>query len=80
MLALWGMAAPTLEHADAVMEEISTLFEVNRMGDTEDFLGLQIVGDCKNRRVYIYQERYTEKIRHSFTDGKVNPVNTPWPF
>ncbi|TXB98017.1 hypothetical protein FocTR4_00017168 [Fusarium oxysporum f. sp. cubense] len=39
------MAAPTLEHADAVMEEISTLFEVNRMGDTEDFLGLQIVGD-----------------------------------
>jgi hypothetical protein len=39
MLTLWGVAAPTLEHADAVLETISTLFEVKKMGDTEDFLG-----------------------------------------
>jgi hypothetical protein len=39
MLTLWGVTAPTLQHANAVMEEISTLFEVKKMGDTENFLG-----------------------------------------
>ncbi|KAF4464965.1 Gag-Pol poly, partial [Fusarium albosuccineum] len=74
-----GVAARTKDIVNGVIDEISQLFEIKRLGDMKDFLGLRIVRDRAKRHIYIHQQGYTEKILQKFTEGKLNSVKTPWP-
>ena len=57
--------------------DLAKLIDVDDMGPAEHFLGIRISRDRTNRKVFLSQEAYVDKVldRHGMTDCK--PVATP---
>ena len=62
---------------DAFTYELRSKWTVEELGDAEYFLGVRIVRDRENRKLYLCQDAYVDKIldRYSMTDCKT--VDTP---
>ena len=76
-----AVAAPTQAEVTAVGEEIGKEFEIKSLGTVKSFLGIQFVRDRPNRRIYMHQAPYIEKILKKFCDSPENMTTaaTPWP-
>ena len=58
-------------------EELAESFEMKDLGPTKQILGMEITRDRKNRRLWLSQERYVERILERFNMKEAKPVTTP---
>ncbi|KJZ70069.1 hypothetical protein HIM_10530 [Hirsutella minnesotensis 3608] len=73
------VAAPTKEIVFHVREQLQSFFEVKDLGEVKDFLGFTVIRDRPNKRIYLSQKNFTEKIISKYGYQKVNAATTPWP-
>ncbi len=60
-----------------VKEKLSKVFEMKDMGEVEKFLGLEVVRDRENKKMFIHQYQTILKILKRFDMLGCKPVNTP---
>ena len=58
-------------------EELAESFEMKDLGPAKQILGVEITRDRKNRRLWLSQERYVERILERFNMKEAKPVTTP---
>ena len=58
-------------------EELAESFEMKDLGPAKQILGMEITRDRKNRRLWLSQERYVERILERFNMKEAKPVTTP---
>ena len=58
-------------------EELAESFEMKDLGPAKPILGMEITRDRKNRRLWLSQERYVERILERFNMKEAKPVTTP---
>ena len=58
-------------------EELAESFEMKDLGPAKQILGIEITRDRKNRRLWLSQERYVERILERFNMKEAKPVTTP---
>jgi Reverse transcriptase (RNA-dependent DNA polymerase) len=68
---------PKGEALDAFRYELRSKWTIEELGDAEYFLGVRIVRDRENNKLYLCQDAYIDKIlvRYGMTNSK--PVETP---
>ena len=57
-------------------EELAESFEMKDLGPAKQILGMEITRDRKNRRLWLSQERYVERILERFNMKEAKPVTT----
>ncbi|KAL8290954.1 hypothetical protein RB600_006432 [Gaeumannomyces tritici] len=73
------IAATTDSEIEAIASEISKRFEITALGDSQTFLGMQVVRDKANKTICLYQRDYITKIITKYGREDLHPVKTPWP-
>lgn len=65
------------EALDAFRYELHSKWTIEELGDTEYFLGIRIMRNRENNKLYLCQDTYIDKIlvRYGITNSK--PVETP---
>jgi hypothetical protein len=54
-------------------------YELKELGEISKFIGIRIIRDRPNRKLWICQDNYIEKITHRFYLTSVKPPKTPLP-
>jgi hypothetical protein len=54
-------------------------YELKELGEISKFIGIRIIRDRPNRKLWICQDNYIEKITHRFHLTNVRPPKTPLP-
>ena len=54
-------------------------YELKELGEINKFIGIRIIRDRPNRKLWICQDNYIEKITHRFHLTSVKPPKTPLP-
>jgi hypothetical protein len=69
--------SPKGEALDAFQYELRSKWTIEELGNAKYFLGVRIVRDRENNKLYLYQDAYIDKIlvRYGMTNSK--PVDTP---
>ena len=62
---------------DRLKRELSKSFSMNDLGLTKKILGMKISRDKKNRKLWLSQENYIEKVLEKFNMSKANAVCSP---
>jgi hypothetical protein len=62
---------------DRLKEELSKSFAMKDLGPTIQLLSMKISRDRKNRRLWLSQESYIEKVLDRFNMSKAKPVSSP---
>jgi hypothetical protein len=52
-------------------------YELKELGEINKFIGIRIIRDRPNRKLWICQDNYIEKIIHRFYLTSVKPPKTP---
>jgi hypothetical protein len=52
-------------------------FSIKELGPAQYFVGVQIVRDRENRKIYLYQDAYIRKILEHFEMDKYKVADTP---
>ncbi|XP_048323873.2 retrovirus-related Pol polyprotein from transposon TNT 1-94 [Ziziphus jujuba] len=58
-------------------KELSKSFDMKDLGPAQQILGMQIIRDRKNRRLWLSQEKYVERVIKRFNMDKAKPVSIP---
>lgn len=72
------ISAPTKAIIHRHASELGKRYKLKELGEAGRFLGLDIVRDRKNRKIYLSQEAFVDKILEKFNYLDLNPVKTPW--
>ncbi|XP_060672707.1 wall-associated receptor kinase-like 10 [Ziziphus jujuba] len=56
---------------------LSKSFDMKDLGPAQQILGMQIIRDRKNRRLWLSQEKYVERVIKRFNMDKAKPVSIP---
>ena len=62
---------------DKLKKELSKSFEMKDLGPASQILGINISRDRTNRKLWLSQESYIEKVLDKFNMGKAKPVSSP---
>jgi hypothetical protein len=73
------VSAMTREIALKIRDQLQEYFQLKDLGEAKTFLGYEIHHDKPNRRIYLSQRRYWEKMLKQFGYAEVNGVLTLWP-
>lgn len=71
------IASSSVSESDAVIEALSSLFEITNNGEPSFHLGCSITRNRETRTLKIDQHAYIESILREFGFEKCNPVHTP---
>ena len=58
-------------------QELSKFFEMKDFGPAKKMLGISISRDRKERKLWLSQERYIDKVLERFRMEKAKPISTP---
>lgn len=58
-------------------KELSNYFDMKDLGPAQQILGMQIVRERKNQRLWLSQEKYVERVIKRFNMDKAKPVSIP---
>ena len=58
-------------------KELSKDFDMKDLGPTQQILGMKIVRDRQNKKLWLSQERYIERVIRRFDIQKAKPVSVP---
>ncbi|KAI4299912.1 hypothetical protein L6164_033332 [Bauhinia variegata] len=58
-------------------KELSKSFAMKDLGATKKILGMKIICDRKNGKLWLSQQKYIEKVLERFNMGNAKPVGTP---
>ena len=58
-------------------KELSNSFDMKDLGPAQQILGMQIIRDRKNKRLWLYQEKYVERVLKRFNMDTAKPVSIP---
>ena len=56
---------------------MSKTFSMKDLGAAKQILGMRILRDRKNKKLWLSQEKYIEKVLERFNMGSSKPVSTP---
>ncbi|KAF5120298.1 Retrovirus-related Pol polyprotein from transposon RE1 [Metarhizium anisopliae] len=74
------IAAPTKQMVKDTAESIALRFKIKEIGEVTEFLGLEIKRDRPQRRIWISQEKFIDRIiQKFFPDQQLNKAQSPWP-
>ena len=71
------IAARTLKMTEDVILGLEKLFKLRRIDKIEKFVGLEIIRDRPNRKIFLGQQRYALEVLDRFDMTKCKPVSTP---
>jgi hypothetical protein len=71
------VAARTTDAIDAFGRNIGSRYKVKDLGEIKAFLGLEIVRDRANRRIFVSQRRYLEGVLDAYNMRECHPTATP---
>jgi hypothetical protein len=71
------IAASNMKDVNQLKHQLSTEFDMKDLGAAKKILGMEIHRDRKNRRLWISQKSYIEKVLERFGMDKAKPVSTP---
>ena len=58
-------------------KDLGSQFAMKDLGQIQQILGMRIIRDRKNKRLWLSQERYNEKVLNRFNMKDDKPVGTP---
>ncbi|KAI4323953.1 hypothetical protein L6164_023534 [Bauhinia variegata] len=58
-------------------KELSKPFAMKDLGSAKQILGMKIIHDRKNGKLWLSQQKYIEKVLEKFNMGNAKPVGTP---
>ena len=58
-------------------KEMIKTFAMKDLGAAKQILGMRILRDRKNKKLWLSQEKYIEKVLERFNMGSLKPVSTP---
>lgn len=58
-------------------KDVGSKFVMKDLGPTQQILGMQIMCDRKNKRLWLSQEKYIKKVLDRFNMKDSKPVGTP---
>jgi len=58
-------------------KDLGSKFAMKDLGLAQQILGMQIMRDRKNKRLWLSQEKYIKKVLHRFNMKDAKPVGTP---
>ena len=58
-------------------KDLGSQFAMKDLGQVQQILGMRIIHDRKNKRLWLLQERYIEKVLNRFKMKNAKPVGTP---
>ena len=58
-------------------KDLGSQFAMKDLGQAQQILGMRIIRDRKNRRLWLSHERYIEKVLNRFNMNDAKPVGTP---
>ena len=58
-------------------KDLGSQFAMKDLGQAQQILGMRIIRDIKNKRLWLSQERYIEKVLNRFNMKDAKPVGTP---
>nr|AAV88069.1 hypothetical retrotransposon [Ipomoea batatas] len=58
-------------------QELSKSFSMKDMGPAKQILGMKIIRDRQNKKLWLSQEKYIEKVLERFHMNEAKPVSTP---
>ena len=61
----------------SLKNELSKAFAMKDLGSAKQILGMQITRDRKNKKLWLSQEKYIEKVLERFNMSTCKPVSTP---
>lgn len=67
------------EHAQHLKRALQQRFEIRDLGDLQWFLGVRVVRDIDNGKLWLCQDSYIEKITASFNLERSKTTHTPMP-
>ncbi|KAI6777540.1 transposase, partial [Emericellopsis cladophorae] len=73
------IAAPHKSLIEEVLVALEGIFNMKRIGEVKQFLGLQFTRNRNNRTIFIHQTTYTEGLMAKFADPGIHSAQTPWP-
>ena len=65
------------QETKAIKEALSESYDFKDLGDVKWFLGVRILRDRPNRKLWLCQDSYVEKISHRFNLQPIRPPKTP---
>ena len=63
---------------EELKEELSKSFDMKDLGSAKQILGMQISRDRQNRKLWLSQETYIEKVLERFNMSKAKAVSSPF--
>lgn len=72
------MAAPSKKTIDKHSKKLQEYYEIKELGEAARFLGLDIIRDRKNRKIFLSQEAFVDKMLEKYGLENLNSVKTPW--
>ena len=69
--------APTTTETAQVKQLLASRFDVKDLGELKYFLGVEVVRDRKNRKIYLRQSRYIQDLLKRYRMEESNPTGTP---
>jgi hypothetical protein len=73
----FNLIGPQGEELKKVKQDLSKVFDISDMGPCQYYLGIRVVRDRPNRRLYLCQDAYTLKTLEKFGMRDCKPVSTP---
>jgi len=71
------VVGPSNEHIEAVKDFLKLFFEINDEGELNWYIGIKIVRDRKNRKIYLLQPQYIKDLLIKFNMLGCKPCGTP---
>ena len=58
-------------------KDLDSRYEMKDLGPIQQILGMKIMRDRKNKKLWLSQEKYIEKVLYKFNMKDAKPVGTP---
>jgi len=71
------VATSNIKRIVEVKNMLSSQFAMKDLGEANNILGMKIIRDRKNKKLWLSQEDYVNKVLKRFNMNKAKPVATP---
>jgi hypothetical protein len=71
------IVGPSTAEIKQIKRRLANRFQMTDLGPCSYYLGMSVQRDRQNRKLYLSQEAYIDKVAHQFGINNAAPVNTP---
>lgn len=71
------ITGPDLGLINTTVYELTKSLKIEKIGNINQFLGMQVITDYKNKKIYLNQNKYTANLLERFEKQNMKPVTSP---